>query len=168
RPSEAQLSKPIELQSIPLPSAQQRASDISEAVARAGTNGWLMMPNEGDVMHGGAATDKIYQQITSATNTITTSELQTARRMFNNLPAAEQEPLQREVAQRHMQLLDGVARGSLPTPHLDAFQRSVEGAIKPFEQDRSNVARALLHSLPQDQVRAKNEEDFFAKHIKAL
>ena len=163
QPGESQLNKPVTLDSIPLPSAHSRAETIAEGVARAGNKGLIMMPNDGDMMHGGPATDQIYHKISDATRSITNKELDVAKQKFAALSPQEQALVQQEASMSHV-----YADNKVPTPHYDAFVQSVQTATKPLEEQRAEIGRQVLAGLPKDLVRAKQEEDFFHSHIKAL
>ena len=120
QPSESQLNKPVELSSIPLTSSHQRAEQLADASAYAGRTGMFIMPNEGDVMHGGQATEAIFNKIADATRGLQDKEIEATRKVFNSLSPSEQEAVQREAQMRHMQL-ESAGREATPTPHYDAY-----------------------------------------------
>jgi hypothetical protein len=167
KPSESQLNKPVELSSIPLTTSHQRAEQLADASTYAGRSGMFVMPNEGDVMHGGPATEAIFRKISDATRGLQGKEIEATKGVFNNLPPSEQAAVAKEAQMRHVQLLDS-GRDATPTPHYDAYLRSVEKAIAPFEQERTAIAKKVLADLPKDLVHEKQQEDFFHQHIKAL
>jgi hypothetical protein len=167
QPSESQLDKPVTLSSIPLSSSHQRAEQLADASTYAGHSGMFIMPNEGDVMHGGPATEAIFNRISDATRGLQGKEIEATKHVWASLSPGEQEAVQREAQMRHIQL-DGAGRGATATPHYDAYVRSVEKAIAPFEQERTGIATKVLRDLPKDLVHEKQQEDFFKQHFKAV
>jgi hypothetical protein len=163
KPSESQLNQPVHAESLHLPSAQSRADSIAGTVAEAGLNRLLLIPNDKDVLHGGTATEQILDRVNQATQSITDKEYAVARQQFAALPPEEQKLVQQEAQMRNM-----YTEQRASTPHFDAFAKSVEKALAPYENQRDATVNGVLAKLPPDLVRAKQEEDFFKNSVKAL
>jgi hypothetical protein len=166
KPSEAQLNKPVELKSIPLPTTHDRAEGLAERVANAGSTGLVLLPNERDQIHGGPATNQIYQSIADATSGITHREIDVARKAFSSYSPKEQAEIEREAHSRTIR--PAGTNPSEATSHLDAFEHKVEQAISPLERERTAEANKVLAKLPKDVARDKQEEDFFHQHVHAV
>ncbi len=135
KPSEAQLNKPVELKSIPLPTLHQRAEGLAERIGVAGGTGFMVVPNERDQIHGGAATNSIYLSITDATSGITHKETELAKKVFSSLPAAEQAKIENEAHMRNFSVLGTHQPEPKSAPHLEAYEGTVEKAIAPLERE---------------------------------